>query len=161
LRSALLLWVGKRAEAPFEALAADYGGRIARQIAFDDVRLKPAPGRDGDPRRALAVEAGEIRRHLRPGDWLVALDERGRERTTEELSAWLVERLDRGRLVLLVGSDLGLAAEIKAEARELFALSRLTLPHQLARVLLLEQLYRGLDFAAAGAYHRGDRDSIV
>jgi len=161
MRSALLLWVGKRAEPSFEALAADYGGRIARQIAFDDVRLKPALGRDGDPRRALAAEAGEIRRHLRPGDWVVALDEHGRQRTTEELSAWLVERLDRNRLVLLIGSDLGLATEIKTEARELFALSRLTLPHQLARVLLLEQLYRGLDFAAGGAYHRGDRDCIV
>ncbi len=161
MRSALLLWVGKRAEPPFESLAADYGGRLARQIAFDDVRLKPAPGRDGDPKRALAVEAGEIRRHLRPTDWVVALDEGGRQRTSDELSAWLVERLERDRLVFLIGSDLGLAAEIKVEARELFALSRLTLPHQLARVLLLEQLYRGLDLAVGGSYHRGDRDRIV
>lgn len=156
MRSALLLWVGKRADPAFESIAADYRTRIARQLAFEEVRVRPTPGRAGDPRRALAAEAAEIRHHLRPTDWIVALDERGRDRTTVELSGWLAERLEHERLVFVIGSDLGLAGEIKTAARELFALSRLTLPHQLARVLLLEQLYRALDLAAGGAYHRGD-----
>ena len=59
-----------------------------------------------------------------------------------------------GRVVLVVGSDLGLDEPLRNEAAEVWALSRLTLPHLLARVLILEQLYRGLDIAAGGRYHR-------
>jgi 23S rRNA (pseudouridine1915-N3)-methyltransferase len=57
-------------------------------------------------------------------------------------------------VVFVVGSDLGLAGELRREALLELALSRLTLPHQLARVVLLEQLYRALDLAAGGPYHR-------
>ena len=55
----------------------------------------------------------------------------------------------------MIGSDLGVDLSLKKQASELFALSRLTLPHALARVLLLEQLYRAIDLLAGGPYHRG------
>jgi 23S rRNA (pseudouridine1915-N3)-methyltransferase len=55
----------------------------------------------------------------------------------------------------VIGSDLGVDSGLKSEADELFALSRLTLPHGLARLLLLEQLYRVCDLLAGGQYHRG------
>ncbi len=152
----LLLWVGRRGGAPWEALAGDYEARLARLTAFATVRVRPAAGRRLDPARALAEEAAAVRRHLARDDVLAVLDERGRERTTEALAAWLEEyrRLGR-RLVLLIGSDLGVDPGFKKEARELISLSRLTLPHPLARVLLLEQLYRCFDLLAGGPYHRG------
>jgi len=150
----LLIWVGRRAPAPIEALADDYKRRLARHLDLAEVRVKPAEGRV-DARRALAEEAAAIRRHLAAGDLVVALDEGARERTTEEFASWLGRRPRLARTVLVIGSDLGLDAEFKRQATELLALSRMTLSHQLARVLLLEQLYRACDWIAGGAYHRG------
>jgi 23S rRNA (pseudouridine1915-N3)-methyltransferase len=150
----LVVWVGNRPGRAWEELAREFELRIARLAPFAQVRVRPAGGRDGDPRRTLALEAGRIREHLRANDLLVVLDERGRERTTEQLAGWLAATLTRARVVLAVGSDLGLDPSLRAQAHDTLALSRLTLPHALARLLLLEQLYRALDLNAGGAYHR-------
>jgi 23S rRNA (pseudouridine1915-N3)-methyltransferase len=154
LNGVLLLWVGRRAPEPFEALADEFEVRLARHLPLATVRLRPASGRGGDPKKALAEEADAIRRHIGPGDTVVALDEGGRERTTEELASWFGERRRHGRTVFVIGSDLGLDGGFKAGAHERLALSRLTLPHALARVVLLEQLYRACDLLAGGQYHR-------
>lgn len=151
----LLVWVGRRAPAGLEELAAEYAKRVSRHVPLAEVRIRPAAGRQGDAPRALAEEAAAVRKHLRPGDTVVVLDERGRERTTEEMAGWLSERRRMGRTVFVIGSDLGIDLSLKNEANALFALSRLTLPHGLARVLLLEQLYRACDLLAGGQYHRG------
>ncbi|MGD1146561.1 MAG: 23S rRNA (pseudouridine(1915)-N(3))-methyltransferase RlmH [Thermoanaerobaculaceae bacterium] len=155
LSRVLLVWVGRRAPEPLEALTEVYARRVARFFPFSEVRVPPAEGRAGDPHRALAREAAAIRKHLEPSDTLVALDERGRERTTAELARWLDERSQTGRTAFVIGSDLGLDEELKAAAQERLALSRLTLPHHLVRLLLLEQLYRASDLLAGGQYHRG------
>ena len=149
-----LVWVGRRAPEPFEALAQEYGGRLARYLPFTAIRVRPASCRGSNPRKALVEEAAAIRRHIAPTDAVVALDEGGRERTTAELATWLEERQHRGRTVFVIGSDLGLDPMFKASAQERLALSRLTLPHALARVVLLEQLYRASDLLAGGQYHR-------
>jgi len=151
----LVVWVGRRPPAPVEELTEEYARRVARFVPLAQVRVPPAEGRAGDPGRALARERAAIGRHLTASDTIVALDERGRERTTAELAGWLGRRTGPGRTVFVIGSDLGLDPELKRGAHELLALSRLTLPHQLARVLLLEQLYRASDLLAGGQYHRG------
>lgn len=155
MRGLLLLWFGRRGSDAVEQLADDYRGRIARFLPIAEQRLRPAIGRGGDRAATLRREAAELRRHLSAGDQLIVLDEHGRQMTTAELSAFLGEATGRGRVVFVVGSDLGLAEELRSEARLELALSRLTLPHHLARVVLLEQLYRALDLAAGGPYHRG------
>ncbi|MGE5236840.1 MAG: 23S rRNA (pseudouridine(1915)-N(3))-methyltransferase RlmH [Acidobacteriota bacterium] len=156
-----VVWVGRRGSPAVEELAVGYRDRIVRFVPCVEIRIRPAAGRGGDPARAVAVEGVAIRSHLRPGDAVVALDERGRERTTEEFSTWLATRLPAGRVVFVIGSDLGLDGSVKTLARESFSLSRLTLPHQLARVVLLEQLYRSLDLASGGSYHRSGEGSHV
>jgi 23S rRNA (pseudouridine1915-N3)-methyltransferase len=152
----VVLWVGRRAAAPWEELARTYARRIARHLDLADVRVRPAAGRRSDPARARAVEASELHSHLASGDHIVALDERGREHSSEELADWLAQRRRLARrLVFVIGSDLGLDATVTSRAAERLALSRLTLPHELVRVLLLEQLYRAIDLSKAGCYHRG------
>jgi 23S rRNA (pseudouridine1915-N3)-methyltransferase len=151
----LLLWVGRRPPQAVESLCEEYRSRLARLLEVDEIRVRPQEGRGHDPQRALSHEAEGVLRHLQPGDYLVALDERGREHGSEELARWLARRLRHGRVVFAIGSDLGLGEAVKARAGELLALSRLTLPHHLARLLLLEQLYRAADISAGGAYHRG------
>jgi 23S rRNA (pseudouridine1915-N3)-methyltransferase len=150
----LLLWVGRQAPTAWEDLAEEYRRRIARLAPIAEVRIRPEEGRAGDPARALRHEAGRLREYLRDGDTLIVLDERGRQMTSEQLAAWLSPRLSGGRVVVVIGSDLGTDEPLRREAREVWALSRLTLPHLLARVVVLEQLYRALDIIGGGGYHR-------
>jgi 23S rRNA (pseudouridine1915-N3)-methyltransferase len=150
-----LIWVGRRAPGPWDDLADEYRSRIARHIPLDEIRVRPIQGRGHDPVRAVAQEGAEILHHIKDGDYVVALDEGGRERTTAALASWLAEHRRLGRVVFVIGGDLGLAEPVKSRAAEILALSQMTLPHLLARVLLLEQLYRAVDLLVGGSYHRG------
>ena len=88
--------------------------------------------------------------------YLVALDSRGRQRTSRQLADWLGRRLEGTRrpLVFVVGSDLGIAPSVLERADEQLSFGLLTLPHELARVVLYEQLYRGLSILGGMKYHR-------
>lgn len=88
--------------------------------------------------------------------WTVALDRRGRRLSSEELARWLEQLRERWPhpIAFLVGSDLGLGRKALSAARERLSLGPLTLPHELARLLLYEQLYRSLSLSAGIKYHR-------
>jgi 23S rRNA (pseudouridine1915-N3)-methyltransferase len=86
---------------------------------------------------------------------VVALDERGAQLTTRELATWLKTRMHAGEdLALVLGGADGLAPELLSRSNFTLALSKLTLPHALARVLLLEQLYRAVSILSQHPYHR-------
>lgn len=116
----------------------------------------PASKRSGqDASRAREEEGRRLREALRPDEHIVALDERGRELTTRELADWLARRRQDGRdVALLVGGADGLAPELLSQSDEKLALSRFTLPHALARLVLVEQLYRAQSLLANHPYHR-------
>ena len=90
------------------------------------------------------------------GSWTIALDRRGKQRSSRELACWLRKRMEdwSGPLTFIIGSDLGLASSVLTESREIISFGPLTLPHELARLVLLEQLYRGLAIDAGIKYHR-------
>lgn len=150
----LLAWVGRVGEGEWERLGEPYVERIRRFVKLEVVRIRQEPGRSRDPGRARTVEGERFLALVRPRDWLVALDQHGEELSSEELALALAQWLGSGRVVMGIGSDLGLSPAVLARAQYVLSLSRLTLPHNLARVLLLEQLYRCLDLNAGGAYHR-------
>ena len=150
----VLLWVGRQAPGAWEELAEEYRRRIARLAEFSELRLRPEEGRAGDRSRVVRRVAARVREYLKQGDTLIVLDERGRHVTSEQLAERFAVHRAVGRVVLVVGSDLGIDEELRSEAKEVWALSRLTLPHLLARVVVLEQLFRALDMAAGGSYHR-------
>lgn len=151
---AALLYVGARPEPAWEALCALYRTRLQRFVTWQEKRLPLAPGRRHDPKGALAREAKAILQELSGNERMVALDERGREWSTGELAEFLRAHLPLGTLVFVIGSDLGLHPEVLERASVRWSLSRLTLPHQLVRLVVLEQLYRALDLLAGGSYHR-------
>ncbi|HPW55115.1 MAG: 23S rRNA (pseudouridine(1915)-N(3))-methyltransferase RlmH [Thermoanaerobaculaceae bacterium] len=153
MNGVLVLWTGKRGSAAWEELVGEYRLRVGRHMPAEERRLRPVEGRSGDRSRVLAQEAMRVALHVEPADAVVALDERGIELGSEELARWLGER--RLRVVAIVGSDLGLDPDLLRRANLRLALSRLTLPHQLARLILWEQLYRASDLLAGGSYHRG------
>ena len=155
-----LLCVGKLKERFYAEAAAEYAKRLGRYCRLDLVELPeerlpeaPSPAQGG---AALAREAEAIRGKLPPTSSLIALCVEGRERSSEELARLLAGWAGQGesRLVFLLGGSHGLHASIKAQAREKLSMSPMTFPHHLARVMLLEQIYRAYQINAGTKYHK-------
>jgi 23S rRNA (pseudouridine1915-N3)-methyltransferase len=137
-------------------VADDYERRLSRYVRLHVHELKAEPTQRGE---AVVLRAeGErfaevldrIERQVAEQTTYVALDSRGDQPTTEQLAErWL----DARHLVLLVGGTLGLPSEALDRARERVSFGRITLPHQLARVVATEQLYRSFRIARGEPYH--------
>ncbi len=137
----LVLAVGRLREEWVRAACDEYEKRIARHLPIEIVEVK-----DGD---ALVAR-------IPPRYRVVALDERGREPTSDELAKKLATWMGSGTagVAFLIGGADGLPAAAVERADEKLALSRLTLPHRIARVVLVEQLYRALSIVRGDPYHR-------
>ena len=147
--------VGTRMPSWVRSACDEYLARLRGSLAVALTQIEPAARRAGGPQQAIAREGERLLAALLPADHVIALDERGRELTTRELAAWLGSRMQQGEdLAFLVGGPDGLAPEVLSRSNFTLALSRLTLPHALARVLLIEQLYRAHCILANHPYHR-------
>jgi 23S rRNA (pseudouridine1915-N3)-methyltransferase len=147
--------LGHRMPAWVSAGWDDYARRLPREFALELVALKPESRDGGKPVAALLVaESARIAAACK-GALVVALDERGRGWTTRELADRIARWRDDAREVaFVIGSADGLADSIKRDAAAVVALSSLTLPHGLVRVLLAEQLYRATSLLTGHPYHR-------
>jgi len=147
--------IGDKLPAWAEAASAEYARRMPREARVEIVAVKP-DRRSGRPAEQVkAAEAARLLERCPKAALLVALDEQGRQVSTRELAELLAGWMSAGRdVALLMGGADGLSAEILARADLKLALSRLTLPHALARVLLTEQLYRAASLLAGHPYHR-------
>jgi 23S rRNA (pseudouridine1915-N3)-methyltransferase len=135
---------------------ADYAGRFGHDCRLELHEIELGRRGKGLPTEAAIRDEGRrMLALLDPGDFVVALEVSGKRQTTELLAAWFDRRRADGRdLVFLIGGPDGLAPECLARANERLSLSDLTLPHGLARVLLVEQLYRVLSLSRGHPYHR-------
>lgn len=139
-----------------DEVVADYTRRLAASLKVALVEV-PAGQRSsrGDPAHALQTEGQRILALIKPQEFVVALDERGREMNTRELASWLSGRMNDGRdLALVIGGPDGLSPELLGRADQKLSLSKLTLPHPLVRVVLAEQLYRAHTVLSGHPYHR-------
>ena len=134
----------------------DYVGRLANHLKLSLVEIEPGSrGAGRSVQQAIGAEAQKLLSALRKDEYVVALDEHGTELTTRELSAWLATRMQGGRdLAFLIGGPDGLAPELLTRCDFKWALSRLTFPHALVRVVLAEQLYRAHSVLTHHPYHR-------
>jgi len=151
-----LITVGSRQPAWVDAAFADYLRRFRPPWRVELLELEAAP-RSAQRGAAAAIEReGErVLSALRDRERVVLLDERGKALATRELADRLsVLAAESPDLALLIGGPDGHAPAVRARAAESWSLSRLTLPHGLARVLLIEQLYRAQSLAAGHPYHR-------
>lgn len=148
-----VLAVGSVRDAHYRGLCEDYAKRIQRFSPLDIDEVKD--GRGLDPEQARVAEGERILRRLRDSAYVVALDGGGRTRSSEDLAAWLDARSrDRTRgLTFVVGGPFGLSDAVLARCRERLSLSAMTLPHELARTVLLEQLYRAWTILRRLPYH--------
>ena len=149
-----VLSVGRDRSGLFSPAVDEYAGRLARYVRFEREEVPEARRAAGTP-RARDEEGTSLLSRIREGDHVVALDERGRELTSLEWARRVEGWLGAGRDVTLVigGSD-GLSEPVRARAQETLSLSRLTLAHRLARLVLAEQLYRAFTILRGEPYHK-------
>ena len=147
--------LGQRMPAWVVAGFGEYARRLPREFALELIELKPGPrGHGKSAAQILATEAERIAAATR-GATVIALDEHGEAWSTAQFAAKLRSWSHRAQPVAFVlGSADGLATVVKDNADVMMALSALTLPHGLARVVLMEQLYRAASLLQGHPYHR-------
>ena len=151
--------VGKLREAYLSQAAAEYAKRLTRfaQLEIIEVPDEKEPDKSSPALedRVKRTEGEKILKHIRPRDRVVALCIEGPRETSEQFSQrykrWHEAPADT---VFVIGGSLGLSDEVLGRADEKLSLSTLTFPHQIARVLLLEQLYRACKILANERYHK-------
>lgn len=150
-----LLSVGDRLPAWANAAVAEYLKRMPREARVELVEIKPEKRAGQSADSIKAIEAARLLEKVPAGARLLALDEHGREVTTKELADLMARWMAEGRdVALVIGGADGLAPALLDKAEGKLSLSRLTLPHALARVLLAEQLYRAISLLNNHPYHR-------
>ena len=155
-----LICVGKMKEKFYQEAAAEYVKRLGGYcklsiVEIPEQRLSKNPSL-GEIQGALEKEGDAIRSKIPPSSSVVALAIEGRMRSSEEL-AQMISDWARGpakHLVFVIGGSYGLHPSVKAGAWCSLSMSPMTFPHHLARVMLLEQIYRGFQILEGGKYHK-------
>jgi len=152
-----LLFVGRSGDTEFKQAVDRYVERTNRFVRTERCFVKEeTSGSKPDARKILASEAKRIVAALEPRDLVVLCDASGKERSSEtfakELRGWLDE--SPSAVVFVVGGAFGLDPALRPRARAILPLSRLTLPHRLARLVLAEQVYRATAAQHGVAYSK-------
>ena len=155
-----IICVGKMKEKFYIDAAAEYVKRLSRFCKLEIVEL-PEDRLPDDPSQAqidaaLAKEAELIRSKLPASCYIIAMCVEGKTRSSEELARLMEESVHQGgsHLVFLIGGSFGLHPSVKALASFKLSMSPMTFPHHLARVMLLEQIYRGYQINTGSKYHK-------
>ena len=154
-----LICMGRLKERYWRDAAAEYEKRISRFGKFEEIELPDLP----EPSNSSPAIEEQIRKKegeailskIRDQDVVVCLCIDGKQMDSVQLSRKLTELTDTGRrVVFVIGGSLGLSPEVVARAQLKLSFSPMTFPHQLARIMLLEQTYRALKIAAGERYHK-------
>ena len=154
-----LVCMGRLKEKYWRDAAAEYEKRLSRFGKWETIELpdlpEPANSSPAIEEQIKKKEGEAILARIRDGDIVVCLCIDGRQMDSVQLSRKLTELIDTGRrVVFVIGGSLGLSPEVVRRAQLKLSFSPMTFPHQLARVMLLEQTYRALKIAAGERYHK-------
>ena len=155
-----IICVGKMKEKFYIDAAAEYVKRLSRFCKLEITDL-PEDRLPDDPSQAqidaaLAKEADAIRAKLPPSAYIIAMCVEGKTMSSEALARLMADTASQGQshLVFLIGGSFGMHPSVKALASYRLSMSPMTFPHHLARVMLLEQIYRGYQINAGSKYHK-------
>lgn len=151
------LWqIGKTNEKYLEEGIAIYQKRLKHYISFE-IRTLPDIKNGGKlPKNKLKEKEGElILKHLKKEDFLILLDEKGKQFSSTQFSEFLEKKmlLSHKRIILQIGGAFGFSDAIYQRANTLFALSKMTFSHQMIRLFFVEQLYRAMTIIRNESYH--------
>ena len=155
-----IICVGKLKEKFYTEAAAEYVKRLGRfckieilELAEERLPEDPSPAQIED---ALLKEGEAIKAKLPPSAAIIAMCVEGKTMSSEALAKLMAQGANQGQshLVFLIGGSFGLHPSVKALASVRLSMSPMTFPHHLARVMLLEQIYRGYQINAGSKYHK-------
>lgn len=155
-----ILCVGKLKDKFYIEAAAEYSKRLGRycQTEICEVADEKTPDSysDAEARQAMDKEGERLLARIRPGEHVIALCIDGKRMDSVKFSEHLTALFDGGRQTLdfVIGGSLGLSQTVLARADERMSMSDMTFPHRLARVMLLEQIYRAFKIRAGETYHK-------
>ena len=155
-----ILAVGKIKEKYFTDAIKEYSKRLSRYCKLEIIEVadektpEHASGHEEDLIRAR--EGERLRKYIRGDAYVASLAIQGKEYTSEEFSRKIEQLGIQGEshIIFIIGGSIGLESHILRESRELISFSRMTYPHQLMRVILLEQIYRGFRIIKGEPYHK-------
>lgn len=152
-----LICVGKLSEPFLRDGVEEYTGRLQRYLPFSCLELKEekAGGKKADPRLIRELEGERILARIPQDAFVLVLDERGKALTSEGLADLLERHMVHGttELVAVIGGAYGLSDRVRQRGNLILSLSTMTFTHQMARLFLLEQLYRGCSILRNEPYH--------
>ena len=157
--SVRVICVGKLKEKYWEAACAEYMKRLGRFCDVAVVEVKeaklPANASAADESNVMLREGRDLLAKVDAGDYVIALDVGGKELSSEEIAAKISGvSFSSSKIDFIIGGSLGLSDEVRRRADMRLSLGRITLPHQLARVVVLEQIYRAFKINAGETYHK-------
>ncbi|MCH4006598.1 23S rRNA (pseudouridine(1915)-N(3))-methyltransferase RlmH [Eubacterium sp. F2] len=155
-----VICIGKLKESYWRDAVKEYSKRLGGYCSLDIVELKESRlAANPSPADELAVkvkEGEEILSHIRPSSWVVTLEIQGKklssEKLAEKIEDWSLE--GRSDLVFVIGGSLGLSPDVSKRADFKLSFSDMTFPHQMMRVILLEQIYRSFKIIRHEPYHK-------
>ncbi|WP_018108674.1 23S rRNA (pseudouridine(1915)-N(3))-methyltransferase RlmH [Bacteroides propionicifaciens] len=151
-----LLVVGRTVESHFVKAIQDYTQRTQRYISFEmQVIPELKNTKNLTPEQQKEKEAELILKSLAPSDYIVLLDEKGKEYRSVDFAVWIEKKMITvtKRLVFIIGGPYGFSDLIYSQASEMLSLSKMTFSHQMIRLFFIEQLYRSMTILNNGPYH--------
>ncbi|MCF0198580.1 MAG: 23S rRNA (pseudouridine(1915)-N(3))-methyltransferase RlmH [Bacteroidaceae bacterium] len=151
-----LLVVGRTTDTNIAALCTEYIKRTNHYIPFEvEVVPELKNTKSLTPEQQKEREAELIQKSLQTGDYVVLLDEHGKEYKSTEFASWMEKRTAAGhrRIVFIIGGPYGFAPSIHTLASEELSLSKMTFSHQMIRLLFIEQVYRAMTILRGEPYH--------
>ena len=146
------IFVGKTTDRFAAEGVREYASRIERYVKFSVIETEAGRGEDQQMKKK---EGEAILKKVDEKDFLILLDEKGKEHSSKEFAEMLMhhQKISTRNLIFVIGGAYGFSEEVYQRANMKMALSRMTFPHQLVRVLFLEQLYRAFTILKGEKYH--------
>lgn len=148
-----IITVGSIKEKYLKEAIEEYTKRLSKYTNIEIIEVKD----EGlvEPQKALILEEEKILKHINDKDYIITLEIEGKEFTSEELASTLDKiQLESSNITFIIGGSYGLSQSIKNKSRLHLSFSKMTFPHQLFRVLLLEQIYRSYKINNNESYHK-------
>lgn len=155
-----IICIGKIKESFFKDAIAEYSKRLSKYCALTITELQDEPIsnnlNDTITQNIKQIESNHILSHIKKDSYVICLDLKGKQYTSEEFSQKLeyISLNQSSYITFIIGGTLGISNELIKKANELICFSKMTFPHQLIRVFLLEQLFRAFKISHHETYHR-------
>jgi len=150
-----LVMVSKGGGGAMDSACKEWADKISRYATFSEIVVKTNPKNAKEPKAQMEGEGERVMKHVDARDYVVLVDERGRDLTSEKLAALVAGASDNGYqgIVFAIGGPFGHGTAVRARADAQVKLSSMVMNHQVARIVLLEQVYRAWTILRGEPYH--------